>query len=110
MGELIEAPAASKDPLDGGPSKPDGILKLGDRIGEIVCLPVLDPDNPTWTMATRPTDARYEFSSWTSGSWRTRATWTSPVQADVMVDRLVYESVRINLGDVNVRKLFADRK
>ena len=32
------------------------------------------------------------------------------VQADAMVDRLVHGSVRIDLGDVNVRKLLADRK
>lgn len=32
------------------------------------------------------------------------------VQADAMVDCLVHESVRIDLGDVNVRKLLADRK
>ena len=32
------------------------------------------------------------------------------VQADAMVDRLVHDSVRINLGNVNVRKLLADRK
>lgn len=32
------------------------------------------------------------------------------VQADAMVDRLVHGSVRIDLGDVNVRKLLASRK
>lgn len=32
------------------------------------------------------------------------------VQADAMVDRLVHGSVRIDLGDVNVRKLLAERK
>ena len=32
------------------------------------------------------------------------------VQADAMVDRLVHGSVRIGLGDVNVRKLLAERK
>ena len=29
---------------------------------------------------------------------------------DAMVDRLVHGSVRIDLGDVNVRKLLAERK
>lgn len=32
------------------------------------------------------------------------------VQADAMVDRLIHGSVRIDLGDVNVHKLLADRK
>jgi hypothetical protein len=32
------------------------------------------------------------------------------VQADAMVDRLVHGSVRIDLGDVNVRKLLAEGK
>lgn len=32
------------------------------------------------------------------------------VQADAMVDRLVHGSVRIDLGDVNVRKLLAEAK
>ena len=32
------------------------------------------------------------------------------MQADAMVDRLVHGSERIDLGDVNVRKLLADRK
>lgn len=32
------------------------------------------------------------------------------VQADAMVDRLVHGSVRIDLGDVNVRKLLAERR
>lgn len=32
------------------------------------------------------------------------------VQADAMVDRLVHGAVRIDLGDVNVRKLLADRR
>ena len=32
------------------------------------------------------------------------------VQADAMVDRLVHGSIRINLGDVNVRKLLAGRR
>lgn len=32
------------------------------------------------------------------------------VQADAMVDRLVHGSIRIDLGDVNVRKLLAERK
>ncbi|WP_418863805.1 ATP-binding protein [Slackia exigua] len=32
------------------------------------------------------------------------------VQADAMVDRLVHGSVRIDLGDVNVRKLLAEEK
>lgn len=32
------------------------------------------------------------------------------VQADAMVDRLVHGSIRINLGDVNVRKLLAEKK
>ena len=32
------------------------------------------------------------------------------VQADAMVDRLVHGSVQIDLGDVNVRKLLAERK
>ena len=32
------------------------------------------------------------------------------VQADAMVDRLVYGPVRIDLGDVNVRKLLAEGK
>lgn len=32
------------------------------------------------------------------------------VQADAMVDRLVHGSVRIDLGDVNVRKLLVGRK
>ena len=32
------------------------------------------------------------------------------VQADAMIDRLVQGSVRIDLGDVNVRKLLAGRK
>lgn len=32
------------------------------------------------------------------------------VQADAMVDRLVHGAVRIDLGDVNVRKLLAEKK
>lgn len=32
------------------------------------------------------------------------------VQADAMVDRLVHGSIRIDLGNVNVRKLLAERK
>ena len=32
------------------------------------------------------------------------------VQADAMCDRLVHGAVRIDLGDVNVRKLLAERK
>lgn len=32
------------------------------------------------------------------------------VQADAMVDRLVHGAIRIDLGDVNVRKLLAERK
>lgn len=32
------------------------------------------------------------------------------VQADAMVDRLVHGSVRIDLGDVNLRKLLAERR
>lgn len=32
------------------------------------------------------------------------------VQADAMVDRLVHGAVRIDLGDVNVRKLLAERE
>ena len=32
------------------------------------------------------------------------------VQADAMVDRLVHGVIRIDLGDVNVRKLLAERK
>lgn len=32
------------------------------------------------------------------------------VQADAMVDRLVHGSVRINLGDVNVRKLLTEKR
>lgn len=32
------------------------------------------------------------------------------VQADAMCDRLVHGAVRIDLGDVNVRKLFASKK
>ena len=32
------------------------------------------------------------------------------VQADAMIDRLVHGSIRIDLGDVNVRKLLAERK
>ncbi len=32
------------------------------------------------------------------------------VQADAMVDRLIHGSIRIGLGDVNVRKLLAERK
>lgn len=32
------------------------------------------------------------------------------VQADVMIDRLVHGAVRIDLGDVNVRKLLSEKK
>jgi DNA replication protein DnaC len=32
------------------------------------------------------------------------------VQADAMIDRLVHDAVRINLGDVNVRRLLAEKK
>lgn len=32
------------------------------------------------------------------------------VQADAMVDRLIHGAVRIDLGDVNVRKLVSSRK
>lgn len=32
------------------------------------------------------------------------------VQADSMIDRLVHSAVRIDLGDVNVRKLLAEKK
>lgn len=32
------------------------------------------------------------------------------VQADAMVDRLAHGAIRIDLGDVNVRKLLAERK
>lgn len=32
------------------------------------------------------------------------------VQADAMVDRLVHGSVRIDLGDVNVRKFLPEKK
>lgn len=32
------------------------------------------------------------------------------VQADAMVDRLVHGAVRIDLGDVNVRKLLSQKK
>lgn len=32
------------------------------------------------------------------------------MQADAMVDCLVHGAIRIDLGDVNVRKLLAERK
>jgi hypothetical protein len=32
------------------------------------------------------------------------------VQADAMIDRLVHGAVRIDLGDVNVRKLLSEKK
>lgn len=32
------------------------------------------------------------------------------MQANAMVDRLVHEAIRIDLGDVNVRKLLVERK
>lgn len=32
------------------------------------------------------------------------------VQADAMVNRLIHGSIRIDLGDVNVRKLLARKK
>lgn len=32
------------------------------------------------------------------------------VQADAMIDRMLHGAVRIDLGDVNVRKLHAEKK
>lgn len=32
------------------------------------------------------------------------------VQADALVDRLVHSAVRIDLGDVNVRRLLSEKK
>ena len=43
---------------------------------------------------------------YTPAEWRVRP--GGGVQADAMVDRLVHGSVRIGLGDVNVRKLLAE--
>lgn len=45
-------------------------------------------------------------TQYTPAEWHVRL--GGGVQADAMVDRLVYGSVRIDLGDANVRKLLAE--
>lgn len=47
-------------------------------------------------------------TQYTPAEWHGRL--GSGVQADAMVDRLVHGSVRINLGDVNVRKLLTEKR
>ncbi len=47
-------------------------------------------------------------SQYTPAEWHGRL--GGGAQADAMVDRLMHGSMRIDLGDVNVRKLLAERK
>lgn len=47
-------------------------------------------------------------TQYTPAEWHGRL--GSGVQADAMVDRLVHGFIRIDLGDVNVRKLLAEMK
>lgn len=47
-------------------------------------------------------------TQYTPAEWHSRL--GGGVQADAMVDRLVHGSVRINLGDVNVRKLLTEKR
>lgn len=59
-------------------------------------------------------ERRYAAKSTVICTQHTPAEWHGRlgggVQADVMVDRLVHGAIRIDLGDVNVRKLLAERK
>ena len=59
-------------------------------------------------------ERRYAAKSTVICTQHTPAEWHGRlgggVQADAMVDRLVHGAIRIDLGDVNVRKLLAERK
>ena len=70
-------------------------------------------DDKDISLLFEPIERRYAAESTMPCTQYTPAEWHGRlgggVQADAMVDRLVHESARIDLGDVNVRKLLAEK-
>ena len=92
------------------------ILKKYARY-ELLCLDewlTEDVDDTDISFLFELVERRYAAKSTVICTQYTPAEWHGRlgggVQADAMVDRLVHGSVRIDLGDVNVRKLLAERK
>ena len=71
-------------------------------------------DDKDISLLFEPIERRYAAESTMPCTQYTPAEWHGRlgggVQADAMVDRLVHESARIDLGDVNVRKLLAEKR
>ena len=92
------------------------ILKKYARY-ELLCLDewlTEDVDDTDINFMFELIERRYAAKSTVICTQYTPAEWHGRlgggVQADAMVDRLVHGAIRIDLGDVNVRKLLAERK
>ena len=76
-------------------------------------IPYSDP-SPQLPLVSELIERRYAARSTVLCTQYTPAEWHGRlgggVQADAMVDRLVHGAVRIDLGDVNVRRLLAEKK